>query len=375
MSVFKSEDIAFNSTEKKKPVDQDKYTYLGLEHLDPDSIYVTRFGAETAPKGNKLIMKKGDVLFGKRRAYQKKVAIAPFDGIFSAHGMVLRPKEEVIDKDFFPMFIKSDYFLDAAIQISVGSLSPTINWRDLKELEFELPSLEEQRKLAEVLWAIYDTKDKYKKLILATDELVTSQFIEMFQNCPKIELGTITTISAGQSSPSDDEFSVEGIPFIKAGNLEGLKLGKYVEEQCNLVSDEIVKNKKLKLQSKGTILVAKSGMSCKSGHIYVLKEEAYVVSHLACIKPMDGIPSNYIKWFFVVTGVQSLIKDAGYPSIQLKQFKEMKIAKAPEELLIEFDELAKQSDKLKFTLHEAIKDLDALSKKIIAENLIPVGKE
>ena len=375
MSVFKSEDIAFNSTEKKKPVDQDKYTYLGLEHLDPDSIYVTRFGAETAPKGNKLIMKKGDVLFGKRRAYQKKVAIAPFDGIFSAHGMVLRPKEEVIDKDFFPMFIKSDYFLDAAIQISVGSLSPTINWRDLKELEFELPSLEEQRKLAEVLWAIYDTKDKYKKLILATDELVKSQFIEMFQNCPKIELGTITTISAGQSSPSDDEFSVEGIPFIKAGNLEGLKLGKYVEEQCNLVSDEIVKNKKLKLQSKGTILVAKSGMSCKSGHIYVLKEEAYVVSHLACIKPMDGIPSNYIKWFFVVTGVQSLIKDAGYPSIQLKQFKEMKIAKAPEELLIEFDELAKQSDKLKFTLHEAIKDLDALSKKIIAENLIPVGKE
>ena len=78
------------------------------------------------------------------------------------------------------MFIKSDYFLDAAIKISVGSLSPTINWRDLKELKFELPSLEEQRKLAEILWAIYDMKDKYKKLILATDELVKSQFIEMF---------------------------------------------------------------------------------------------------------------------------------------------------------------------------------------------------
>ena len=180
MGTFKFDEIAFNSTEKKKPVDEDKYTYLGLEHLDSDSIYVTRYGADVAPKGDKLIMKKGDVLFGKRRAYQKKVAIAPFDGIFSAHGMVLRPKEDVIDKDFFPMFIKSDYFLDAAIKISVGSLSPTINWRDLKELKFELPSLEEQRKLAEILWAIYDMKDKYKKLILATDELVKSQFIEMF---------------------------------------------------------------------------------------------------------------------------------------------------------------------------------------------------
>jgi len=180
MGTFKFDEIAFNSTEKKKPVDEDKYTYLGLEHLDSDSIYVTRYGADVAPKGDKLIMKKGDVLFGKRRAYQKKVAIAPFDGIFSAHGMVLRPKEDVIDKDFFPMFIKSDYFLDAAIKISVGSLSPTINWRDLKELKFELPSLEEQRDLAEVLWAIYDMKDRYKKLILATDELVKSQFIEMF---------------------------------------------------------------------------------------------------------------------------------------------------------------------------------------------------
>ena len=375
MGTFKFDEIAFNSTEKKKPVDEDKYTYLGLEHLDSDSIYVTRYGADVAPKGDKLIMKKGDVLFGKRRAYQKKVAIAPFDGIFSAHGMVLRPKEDVIDKDFFPMFIKSDYFLNAAIKISVGSLSPTINWRDLKELKFELPSLEEQRKLAEVLWAIYDMKDKYKKLILATDELVKSQFIEMFGNYDTVRLDKIAKISAGQSSPKEDEFSEEGTPFIKAGNLEGLKLHQYEEYNCNLVSPEIAGKKKLKIHETGTILVAKSGMSCNSGHVYVLKEEAYVVSHLACIKPNKNVPSNYIKVFFIVTGVQSLIKDAGYPSIQLGQFAEMSVPNAPYELMDEFDVFVRRSDKSKFALQEAIKDLDALSKKIIAENLIPAGKE
>ena len=96
--------------------------------------------------------------------------------------MVLRPKEDVIDKDFFPLFIKSDYFLDEAIKISVGSLSPTINWRDLKELNFSLPSLEEQKKLAQVLWSIYRTKEEYKRLIKSTDDLVKSQFIEMFGN-------------------------------------------------------------------------------------------------------------------------------------------------------------------------------------------------
>ena len=182
MAKYRFDQIAINSTEKKKPVEADRFTYLGLEHLDSGTLKVTRFGSEVAPIGEKLVMHKGDVLFGKRRAYQKKVAIAPFDGIFSAHGMVLRPKENVIDKDFFPLFISSDYFLDAAIKISVGSLSPTINWRDLKELEFELPDLETQRKLAEVLWSINDTMDAYKKLISATDELVKSQFIEMFGN-------------------------------------------------------------------------------------------------------------------------------------------------------------------------------------------------
>jgi type I restriction enzyme S subunit len=180
MARFKFDDIAINSIEKKKPAETDKNTYLGLEHLDSANLTVTRFGSDVAPIGEKLIMKKGDVLFGKRRAYQKKVAIAPFDGIFSAHGMVLRPKEAVIDRCFFPLFISSDYFLDAAIKISVGSLSPTINWSTLKELEFNLPSLEDQKRLATLLWAIIETKSAYKRLQILTDQLVKSRFIEMF---------------------------------------------------------------------------------------------------------------------------------------------------------------------------------------------------
>lgn len=190
MSKFRFEEIAINSTEKKKPVESDKYTYLGLEHLDPGTLKVSRFGSDVAPIGEKLVMKKGDVLFGKRRAYQKKVAIAPFDGIFSAHGMVLRPKTEVIDSEFFPLFISSDYFLDAAIKISVGSLSPTINWKDLKKLEFELPDLETQRQLAKVLWALIDTIENYKILMTKTDELVKSQFIEQMKIWETSNLGT-----------------------------------------------------------------------------------------------------------------------------------------------------------------------------------------
>lgn len=176
MPKYTFEEIAVNSTKKKKPVEEDKYTYLGLENLDSGTLKVTRFGNDVAPIGEKLLMKKGDVLFGKRRAYQKKVAIAPFDGIFSAHGMVLRPKEDVVDPNFFPFFISSDYFLDESIRISVGSLSPTVNWGDLKKLEFDLPSLNEQKELAKVLWSMNNTIENYKELLNATKTMAKYSF-------------------------------------------------------------------------------------------------------------------------------------------------------------------------------------------------------
>ena len=230
MAKYRFDQIAINSTEKKKPVEEDRFTYLGLEHLDSGSLKVTRFGTDVAPIGEKLVMRKGDVLFGKRRAYQKKVAIAPFDGIFSAHGMVLRPKEDVVDRDFFPLFISSDYFLDAAIKISVGSLSPTINWRDLKELEFELPDLETQKRLAAVLWAMNETMDSNKALISATDDLVKSQFIEMFGDLNRNNKGwdlsplsEILLIERGGSPRPIEKYitdSEDGVNWIKIGDAD-----------------------------------------------------------------------------------------------------------------------------------------------------------
>ncbi|AIK77557.1 restriction endonuclease subunit S [Streptococcus anginosus] len=391
MGTFKFDGIAFNSTEKKKPVDEDKHTYLGLEHLDSDSIYITRYGADVAPKGDKLIMKKGDVLFGKRRAYQKKVAIAPFDGIFSAHGMVLRPKEDVIDKDFFPMFIKSDYFLDAAIKISVGSLSPTINWRDLKELKFELPSLEEQRKLAEVLWAIYDMKDKYKKLILATDELVKSQFIEMFgdmltdQSVYKVvPLASVFDKPQGGEWGKDDPDNT-GVPVLRTTNFTDEGIIDFTDVATRIIPLDKVEKKSL---SKGDILIEKSGGSSDKpvGRVVYFESDdnTYLNNNFTAKLHLNGIfdlnPFYVFKLMFVNYWMGGTKihegKTTGIHNIRLNDYLEKTyIPLAPRSIQDEYVEFAEQSDKSKFALQEAIKDLDALSKKIIAENLIPAGKE
>ena len=178
--VYKFEQIAYNITAKRSPNKDDMSSYIGLEHLESGSLDVTSFGSKVEIKGDKLIMTKGDVLLGKRNAYLRRAAIAPHDGLFSAHGMILRPKEDVIDPKYFPFFIASDIFFDEAIRISVGGLSPTINWKDLKELEFTLPSLSEQKVLADKLWAAYRVKESYKKLLAATDDMLKAKFQEMF---------------------------------------------------------------------------------------------------------------------------------------------------------------------------------------------------
>ena len=94
--------------------------------------------------------------------------------------MVLRPKTDVVDPTFFPFFISSDMFLDEAIRVSVGSLSPTANWKDLRTLEFNLPSLGKQRELAVILSEAEQLKGHYRSLLVACDDVVKSQFVEMF---------------------------------------------------------------------------------------------------------------------------------------------------------------------------------------------------
>ena len=119
-------------------------------------------------------------MFGRRRAYLKKAAIADFDGICSGDITVIEAIPGKVDPLLLPFIIQNDKFFDYAVSRSAGGLSPRVKWEHLKDYEFDLPPIEEQRILADKLWAAYRLKESYKKLLTATQEMVKSQFIEMF---------------------------------------------------------------------------------------------------------------------------------------------------------------------------------------------------
>jgi type I restriction enzyme S subunit len=137
-------------------------------------------------------------------------------------------------------------------------------------------------------------------------------------------LGQLATVSAGQAAPKDDEFSDHGIPFVRAGSLDGLLSGK-IESDLELVSDETAKLRKLKAYPKGTILFAKSGMSATKDRVYVLQSPAYVVSHLATLIPSGTADADYLRLALKRFPPSVLIKDPAYPAISLGDIQSYEI--------------------------------------------------
>lgn len=158
--------------------------YVGLEHLDADSLKIRRWGTPSDVEATKLMFKKGDIIFGRRRAYQRKLGVAEFDGICSAHAMVLRAKPDAVLPEFLPFFMQSDLFMSRAVQISVGSLSPTINWKTMAVQEFLLPPMDEQHRLVNLLRSIEECLISLAEAELAIRSLENSRLEDALSSVP-----------------------------------------------------------------------------------------------------------------------------------------------------------------------------------------------
>ncbi|MDU5965662.1 restriction endonuclease subunit S [Veillonella sp.] len=365
MATVKLGDIAIETKSSNKG-DKTGIRIVGLEHLTPSNVTLSSWSEDTENTFTKEFS-KGDVLFGRRRAYLKKAAVAPFDGICSGDITVIRAIEDKVDPDLLPFIIQNDLLFDFAVGKSAGSLSPRVKWTHLKEFAIELPSMPEQSKLAETLWSINETKNAYEDLINKTDELVKSQFIEMFADDEQGSLKDIANIIMGQS-PRGETYNDqgEGVPFYQ-GKTEFSDL--YIGEPVMWTTDP------MRLAHADDVLMS---VRAPVGSTNIAREDCCIGRGLAALQPIDGKSSS----LFLIYAMRSIEEDIDRMGVgsTFKAINKDQVHKIPAPITSidkqdRFVELAEQSDKSKFALQEAIKDLDALSKKIIAENLIPAGKE
>ena len=367
------------ATERKETYKGSKagYPIVGLEHLIPEEITLTTWSEDSENTFSKMFH-KGDILFGRRRAYLKKAAVAPFDGICSGDITVIQADPEKIIPELLPFIIQNDTLFDFAVGKSAGSLSPRVKWQHLKNYEFELPNMDKQRELAELLWAMDATKKSYQELITATDELVKSQFIDLFgdpvTNSQGREVRPFKTfmkaIRYGTSQPP--AFSEDGVyKFIRATNI---KAGRITEKDMLKISEEEAsKIEKCRLEGNEIIIVrsgANTGDTCVVTEEYEGQYAGYdiiITLDLGAANPVFF--NELINTHYMQDVVKPLTVRSAQPHINSDQVQNLPMIVVPLPEQEEFAAFVDQSDKSKFELEQALSELTATYKSIIAENL------
>ena len=357
---------------RKRTFESSDLPTVGLEHLDSGEVELTRWneGVETTFTKE---FEKGQVLFGRRRAYLHKAVVAPFDGVCSGDITVIAAGDGLSPR-LLPFIIQNDALFKHAVEKSAGSLSPRVKWQGLAEFEIELPGIQAQEGLADVLWAAQETKRRYKRLLATCDDVVKSQFVEMFGD-PSTLIGRWTVsrldgftqiITVNTPSRKHPEYYGEGTEWIKTDNIVNSVITT-AAEQLTTVGRE-----KARIAPAGSILMACIAGSVNSiGKVGLLDREAAFNQQINAIVPGDKVDARFLLTMlslskaYLCSNVNQQLKGIlNKSTLSAKQFPV-----PPLPLQQEFADFATSVDKSKFAVQQALDELNATTKKILNQEL------
>lgn len=379
-SSYKLKDFVQIISISVKPEDVSKYErFVGLEHYDSGEPVISRYTNTDLLISSVKEFRENDILIARRNVYLRRAGIVYFSGVTSGDSIVLHIFEDC-DKStgvpkavaikVIPFILNSNHFWAYANKHADGMNSKRISKDMILDYEFELPPLEEQKVLADKLWAAYRLKEAYKKLLVATDEMVKSQFIEMLTKTKdRIPLSQISmsmnkgiipkyvdssnVVVANQACIYWDEFRFDKVKF---HNPEVPIKRKLLE------SEDVLLN----MTGSGTL-----GRSC----LFIKPNDANVYvadSHVLVIK----VNRNYIQpeivvRYFSLNDIQGEIYrcyvtgSTNQLDIALTEIKKMLIPIPPMELQKKYVSISRQADKSKFELKQCIENIDKIIKSLI----------
>ena len=335
---------------------------VGLEHLIPQELTFSTYDVDTDNTFTKMFH-KGQILFGRRRAYLKKAAVAEFDGICSGDITVIEAIPGKVDKDLLPFIIQNDALFDYAVSRSAGGLSPRVKWEQLSDYEINLPPIEDQKVLADKLWAAYRLKEGYKKLLCATDEMVKSQFIEMFKNIPSVKIADCCiTVSGGTPNTKKIEYYDGGdIPWLSSGEINQ----GYIFSTDKYITQLGLENSSAKWVPANSVVIAMYGAT--AGKVGFIKIPLTTNQAVCTLLPNDGFEPLYLYYATLskTSWMISQCRGAAQPNISQSIIRSMEIPMATIDEQKRFCKLLTQADKSKFELKQCIENIDKAIKSLI----------
>lgn len=314
--IYKFGDIALNLTNTEKdPRLKGFERYVGLEHIVPGNIHIKSWGKISDGTTFTRVFRKGQVLFGKRRAYQKKAAIAEFDGVCSGDILVFKANEEYLISELLPFITQSDKFFDYAVKTSAGSLSPRTKFKDLAKIKFKLPQLEEQKRLADLLWSVDKAIEKefncFQKLKTLKDSKTKKLFSKHIKE--KIKLGNLCIEKPSYGAAASGVERKPGMPrYIRITDIS--EEGDLLENDIKSISTK--RYEKYRLED-GDLLIARTAAV---GRAFVYKRhygDCVYAGYLIKFRiNKDKALSEYIFYYLQSTIFQSWMRKTTRIGIQ-----------------------------------------------------------
>jgi type I restriction enzyme S subunit len=216
------------------------FTYVDLSAVDQDTKVVSgarELACSDAPSRARQLIRAGDVLVSTVRPNLNGVALVPpeLDGATASTGFcVLRPRTSLLDSRYLYQWVKSAPFVMEMVLKATGASYPAVSDRIVFESKLPLPSLPEQRRIAEILDKADALRAKRRAALAQLDTLTQSIFLDMFgdpatnpKGWPVVSIADICEVKGGKRLPKGDEYSSAPTPFryirvvdLKAGRVD-----------------------------------------------------------------------------------------------------------------------------------------------------------
>lgn len=359
------------SVRENNPSTSDYERFVGLEHYVSGEVEIVNYGTTANLNSAMKVFQEGDILVARRNVYLKRASVVYFDGLTSGDSIVLRAKDETIGR-ILPFILNTEEFWDYAEKHSDGTMSKRLSPKVLKNYEFDLPedSLDE---LADLLWSMVDTKKAYKELLKKTDDLVKSQFIEMFgdieNNCkgyPIKQIDEFSDLFAGATPSTKVSAYWESgtIPWMSSGEVHMGRVTSTEKKITQLGYDKC----STKMVPLHTVVIALAGQGKTRGTVAITEIELCTNQSL-CAMITDGtVLSEYL--FHNLNNRYEEIRNmcaiaGGRGGLNLKIVGRIKVIVPSIEEQKRFVAFAEQSDKSKFEIQKAIDSTTDLIRSVL----------
>lgn len=352
--------------------------YVAGDHMDSEDLTIRRkgrFDTDDVGPAFTRIFKPGQILYGSRRTYLKKVAVADFEGICANTTFVLESKDpNVFCQELLPFIMLSDEFSKWSIGHSKGSTNPYVLFSDLAGYTLDLPSMEEQKVLTDKLWAAYKVKESYRQLLSTTDEMLKAKFQEMFGDVdfPKKKISDLLADNFSGEWGEDDVDNL-GTLVIKTNNFNNDGSIDFTQLITRNIDAKRVERKRLK---SGDILLERSGGTKDNpvGRVvYFDKEGTFVTNNFVqTLRTSEIVNSKYLFYsLYIFYNTQKMEirrlghQTSGIQNLDFHKFVDREVKLPPMELQQQFAEIATQAEATKASLRASIEAIDRVIRSLI----------